>query len=61
MRVAIPPFLLYTFKAWCSVKKSTEATLPLPYHRVQTGSEAHPASYPMGSGGSFSGCKVAGA
>jgi hypothetical protein len=24
---------------------------------VQTGSEAHPASYPMGSGGSFSGVK----
>jgi len=26
-----------------------------------TSSAAHPASYPMGSGGSFSGCKAAGA
>jgi hypothetical protein len=30
-------------------------------HRVQTGSGAHPASYPMGIGGSFPGGKVAGA
>jgi hypothetical protein len=29
-------------------------------HSVQTGSEAHPASYTMGIGGSFSGCKAAG-
>jgi hypothetical protein len=28
---------------------------------VQTGSGAHPASYPMGTGGSFSGDKAAGA
>jgi hypothetical protein len=26
-------------------------------HRVQTGSGAHPVSYPMGTGGSFSGVK----
>jgi hypothetical protein len=26
-------------------------------HRVQTGSRAHPASYPMGTGGSFPGEK----
>jgi hypothetical protein len=32
-----------------------------PHHRVQTGSEAHPASYPMGSSGSFPGYKAAGA
>jgi hypothetical protein len=25
---------------------------------VQTGSEAHPASYPMGTGGPFPGCKA---
>jgi hypothetical protein len=31
------------------------------HHRVQNGSEAHPASYPMGSGGSFRGGKTAGA
>jgi len=30
------------------------------HHRVQTGSEAHPASYPMGTRGSFLGDKVAG-
>jgi hypothetical protein len=31
------------------------------YHRVQTGSGAHPASYPMGTRGSFPGGKAAGA
>jgi hypothetical protein len=31
------------------------------HHRVQNGSGAHPASYPMGSGGSFPGGKAAGA
>jgi hypothetical protein len=30
-------------------------------HRVQTGSGAHPASYPMGIGNSFTGSKAAGA
>jgi hypothetical protein len=32
-----------------------------PYHRVQTGSETHPASYPMGTRGSFPGGKAPGA
>jgi len=32
----------------------------LPY-RIQTGSGAYPASYPMGTGASFLGGKVAGA
>jgi hypothetical protein len=31
------------------------------FHSVQTGSEDHPASYPMGKGGSFTGGKAAGA
>jgi hypothetical protein len=31
------------------------------HHRVQNGSEAHSASYPMGTKGSFPGGKVAGA
>jgi hypothetical protein len=31
------------------------------HHRVQNGSGAHPASYPMGIGGSFPWGKVAGA
>jgi hypothetical protein len=30
-------------------------------HRIQTGSGAHPASYPVGTGGSFPGDKAAGA
>jgi hypothetical protein len=32
-----------------------------PHHRVQNVSGAHPASYPMGSRGSFPGDKAAGA
>jgi hypothetical protein len=31
------------------------------HHRVQNDSGAHPASYPMGSRGSFPGVKAAGA
>jgi hypothetical protein len=31
-----------------------------PHHRVQTGSGAHPAPYPMGNRDSFPGSKVAG-
>jgi hypothetical protein len=31
------------------------------HHRVQNGSGSHPASYPMGAGGSFPGGKAAGA
>jgi hypothetical protein len=31
------------------------------HHRVQNGSGAHPASYPMGARGSFPGGKAAGA
>jgi hypothetical protein len=30
-------------------------------HSIQTGSGAHPASYPVGTGGSFPGGEVAGA
>jgi hypothetical protein len=32
-----------------------------PLQIVQTGSEVHPTSYPMGTGGSFPGGKAAGA
>jgi hypothetical protein len=32
-----------------------------PLHRVQTGSETHPASYQMGNGVSYPGDKAAGA
>jgi hypothetical protein len=31
------------------------------HHRVQNGFGAHPASYPMGTGGSYPGVKAAGA
>jgi hypothetical protein len=31
------------------------------HHRIQNGSGAHPASYPMGTRGSFPGSKAAGA
>jgi hypothetical protein len=31
------------------------------YHRIRNGSGAHPASYAMGTGGSFPGDKAAGA
>jgi hypothetical protein len=31
------------------------------HHRVQNGSGAHPASYPMGTRGTFNGGKAAGA
>jgi hypothetical protein len=31
------------------------------HHRIQNGSGAHPVSYPMGTRGSFPGCKAAGA
>jgi hypothetical protein len=31
------------------------------HHGIQNGSGAHPASYPMGTGGSFPGGKAAGA
>jgi hypothetical protein len=31
------------------------------HHRIQNGSEAHPASYPTGTRGSFPGGKAAGA
>jgi hypothetical protein len=32
-----------------------------PHHRLQNGSSAHPASYPMGTSGSFPGGEAAGA
>jgi hypothetical protein len=31
------------------------------HHRIQNGSGAHPASYPMSTRGCFPGCKAAGA
>jgi hypothetical protein len=46
----------------CSrVRFPTEAGNFSLHHRVQNGSGAHPASYPMGTRGSFLGGKVAGA
>jgi len=31
------------------------------HHRVQSGPGAEPATYPVGSGGSYTGCKAVGA
>jgi hypothetical protein len=46
---------------WSGVRVPVEAgNFPL-HHRIQTGSGAHPASYPMGTRGSFLGGKAAGA
>jgi hypothetical protein len=46
---------------WSVVRIPAETgNLPL-HHCIQTGSGAHPASYPMGTGGSFPGGKAAGA
>jgi hypothetical protein len=36
-------------------------SIPGSSHSVQTGSEAHPASYPIGTGANFPEVKVAGA
>jgi hypothetical protein len=45
-------------------KQISETLLPLPHHRVQTGSETHEASYPMctggGGGGTLPGGKAPG-
>jgi hypothetical protein len=46
---------------WSGVRVPAGAGNCYLYRRVQTGSEAHPASYPMGTKGSFSGSKAAGA
>jgi hypothetical protein len=64
MRGAIPPLPQYASMAWCSVKKKSAGTnLRLPFvalhHRVQNGSGAHPASYPMDTRVSFPGGKAA--
>jgi hypothetical protein len=46
---------------WSVVRVPAKAGNFSLHHRVQTGSEAYPASYPMGTRGSFPGVKVAGA
>jgi hypothetical protein len=59
-----------TYTAWkatpssiCRTRKATHQPKALgrPLYRVQAGSGAHPASYPMSTGGHFPGDKVAGA
>jgi len=58
----------HTLKSWNSaglwagssgVRVQVEAGNFSPHHRVQTGSAARPASYPMGSWSSFPGGKAA--
>jgi hypothetical protein len=46
---------------WSAVRVSSGAGNFSLHDRVQTGSEAHPASYPLDAKGSFLGGKVAGA
>jgi hypothetical protein len=46
---------------WKGVRVPARAENFSLHHRVQTGSEAHPACYPMGTRGSFPGGKAAGA
>jgi hypothetical protein len=43
----------------CISDRGNDGIFSLPHH-VQTGSGAHPASYPMGTGDSYSGGKVSG-
>jgi len=43
---------------WSGVRVPAGVGSFSPYHRVQTGSEGHPASYAMGTIGSFPGCKA---
>jgi len=44
-----------------SVYMNNDTYCPSIRHSVQTGSGAHPVSYPMGTGGSFPGVRAAGA
>jgi hypothetical protein len=43
---------------WSGVRILVGARNFSPHHRVQTGPGAHPASYPMGTTGSFPGVKL---
>jgi hypothetical protein len=52
----VPNIIMAT--AECQVPFSTNLMGWTLLHCVWTGSEAHPASYPVGSGGSFPGAKV---
>jgi hypothetical protein len=45
---------------WLGVRVPTKAGIFSLHHRVQTGSEAHQASFPMGNMGSFHGGKASG-
>jgi metal-dependent HD superfamily phosphatase/phosphodiesterase len=50
--------ILTGWMAWARFPSMQDSSL---LHSVQTAFEAHPASYPMGTGGFFSGGKAAGA
>jgi hypothetical protein len=61
------PRLLYNIRSLCIHSTAWTAWVRFPevqdfslLHSVQTGSGAHPASYQMGTGGSFPGGKAAG-
>jgi hypothetical protein len=51
-----------TIRSWrTGVRVPAEAGISFFRHRIQTSSGAHPASYQMGTGGSYTGGKMAGA
>jgi hypothetical protein len=52
--------ILFSVRVTLGVRVLLEAGYFSPHHRVQTSSGVHPASYPMGTRGSFPGDKVAG-
>jgi hypothetical protein len=59
------PHIKYTFlhfsSSWAVVRVPAEAGNFSLHHHVQTSSGAHPASYPIGTRGSFPGSRAAGA
>jgi hypothetical protein len=62
-RIAEPDFsgpTIHSQETYSLISKYTTAVGNFSlHHRVQTGSGAHPASYAMGTGGSFPGGKAA--
>jgi hypothetical protein len=74
MRGSVHSLHRYAIMAWCLIKYRGSFTFTYSkvrltagagnfslHHRVQNGSGAHQASYPMGKRGSFPGGKAAGA
>jgi hypothetical protein len=60
MRVRIAQSVQRLATGWTEFNSQAEAENFSLHHCIQTASGAHPTSYPMGTGGSFSGIKAAG-